>query len=878
MSDFVTITVDGKAVRARPGEVLIEAMERAGTYVPRFCYHPRLRSVGMCRMCLVEVVGPRGPALAPACFERVREGMEVRFDSPAVRKAQDGVLEFLLLNHPLDCPVCDKGGECPLQDQTLAYGPGESRFVEEKRHWAKPIQIGPLLDIDRERCIQCDRCTRFATDIAGEPDINFMGRGDHIEVNVVAGRPFAPYFSGNVVQICPVGALLSRPYRFKARPWDLEQVESTCTVCSVGCRVALQASTGRLVRQLGVDSDPVNHSWLCDKGRYGFDATNSERRRDFPLLREGEEMVPVGWAVALRRVAEGLRDALETGGPSSVGVLGGARLANEDAYAWSKLIKGTIGTDNVDCFLGDGLSAELLCSLPKATIDEACSADVVITIAPDLKEEVPILFLRLREAIVTGRTKLVELVTHRGSLSRLATASILYEPGCLEEAVQALLGSEPASGELENARQLLGDLARSGGRLVVVAGRPSLASSAKEVEDAVLGIHSSYPEAKYLFALRRGNWQGALDAGLAPGLLPGRVSLADGREWYREAWGSVPDVFGLDAAGMLASAAERGMKVLILLGSDPLSDFPDFELARRAIEATEMVVSVETVPNRTSAYADVILPAASYGERGGTTTNLEGRISLLGQLVVAPGVAWPDWMVARELAAVMGKDLGFASLADIRAEMAALSDLHAGIAGVELAGDGVILDREPPGDIGPHWIDPIATPGLLSVETQGSPPLAGRAVAPPDGVVERWSKPRSELRPTGTPPRRLGIPEQRRGPRGRARRSSSDKLVLVATRSLYDMGSLVQSCSFLADLPPQLEARVSPVELAKRGIQSGELVALDLGGKRLEVASRADSAVPSGVVVIGFNLDRSDDARFGFSPEVDFIEVELERI
>src|SRR6202049_2041740 len=282
-TETVTIVLDGREVEAFKGEMIIAAAERAGVYIPRFCYHPRMKPVGMCRMCLVDVKGPRGFALTPACFIAVADGQEIVTDSPAVKKAQDGVLEFLLINHPLDCPVCDKGGECPLQDQTLAFGPGEYRFVEEKRPWDKPLNLSPLVLLDRERCIQCARCTRFADEIAGDPQIDFAMRGDVVEVATFPGEPFTSYFSGNTVQICPVGALTSTPYRFKARPWDLEQVESTCTSCAVGCRVAVQSSGDRLTRVLGVDSEPVNHGWLCDKGRFTLDSIDGNEESLDPL-------------------------------------------------------------------------------------------------------------------------------------------------------------------------------------------------------------------------------------------------------------------------------------------------------------------------------------------------------------------------------------------------------------------------------------------------------------------------------------------------------------------------------------------------------------------------------------------------------------------
>ena len=234
-------------------------------------------------------------------------------DSDKVKKAQDGVLEFLLINHPLDCPVCDKGGECPLQDQTLAYGPGESRFVEEKRHFEKPIPISELVLLDRERCIQCSRCTRFADEVAGEAQIDFIGRGEQLEVNIFPELPFTSYFSGNTVQICPVGALTAAPYRFAARPWDLDQVESTCTTCAVGCRVAVQSSSNRVTRLLGIDADPVNHGWLCDKGRFAFDAVNSDDRLVEPLIRKDGELVAASWHEALAAAADGLTAATADG-------------------------------------------------------------------------------------------------------------------------------------------------------------------------------------------------------------------------------------------------------------------------------------------------------------------------------------------------------------------------------------------------------------------------------------------------------------------------------------------------------------------------------------------------------------------------------------
>uniref|UniRef100_UPI0037523890 2Fe-2S iron-sulfur cluster-binding protein n=1 Tax=Ilumatobacter sp. TaxID=1967498 RepID=UPI0037523890 len=280
----VHVTLNGRAITAQQGDLVIAVAEGNGAAVPHFCYHPRMSSVGMCRQCLVEVDTGRGMQLVPSCMITVSPDMKIDTESPTAKRAQEGMIELLLANHPLDCPICDKGGECPLQDQSMSHGPGESRFVEEKRHFEKPIPISDLVLLDRERCILCDRCTRFADEIAGDKLIVFTERGNNTQVMTFPDEPFASYFSGNTVQICPVGALTAEPYRFKARPWDLEQQESTCTTCSVGCRTVVQSSRDELLRYQGVDSDPVNHGWLCDRGRFNFEAVNSEHRLTDPMI------------------------------------------------------------------------------------------------------------------------------------------------------------------------------------------------------------------------------------------------------------------------------------------------------------------------------------------------------------------------------------------------------------------------------------------------------------------------------------------------------------------------------------------------------------------------------------------------------------------
>jgi NADH-quinone oxidoreductase subunit G len=883
-NETVTLSIDGREVTARKGQWIIDAADDAGVYIPRFCYHPRMKPVGMCRMCLVEVAGPRGSSLMPACYNPVADGMQISTQSALTKKAQDGVLEFLLVNHPLDCPVCDKGGECPLQDQTLAYGPGETRFVEEKRHWDKPIPISDLVYLDRERCIQCGRCVRFADEVAGDPLIDFAQRSDMTEVATFPDEPYSSYFSGNVVQICPVGALTAKPYRFRARPWDLEQVESSCTSCSVGCRVAVQSSSDELTRYIGVDSDPVNWAWLCDKGRFDFQAIESPERLTVPLIRRGDEFVEASWAEALAAAAAGLASARDTGGGPSLAVIGGARLPNEDAYAWSKLARVGLETDNVDVQLGDGLPAPLVLGLPRATIDEAAAAPLVITLGPDIKDELPVLYLRLRAAVQDQGLQLVELAPQRGGMSRYAASAVQYRPGEVADLVAALAGNAPLDGPVAGvAAEAIADIrahitrAWEKGRpgrpqIVVVLGRPSLAEPDTQIAEAA-AILAGLPGVAFLSALRRSNVHGALDMGLAPGVLPGRVSLDEGRAWFERQWapalrrgesGSValPAGAGLDTAGILAAAARGHIGGLVLLGADPLTDFPDSTAAIKGLSGARFVVAVDTHLNRSTRRADVILPAATYSERRGTFTNLEGRITWLGQLVTAPGVAWPDWMIATELAARLGVDLGFTSLEEIWAEVTRVSPLHHGVGHDVISGrqgrDGVVAPLDPGATpTRPRPLDPMADPGIASAELHSLAfaSLAGVGAHPPasanDGVDAPGVFDVEDIAPP--PPSRLGPPPP---PVGRAVLDAArpGELRLVARRPLWDGGTLVQHSPSLANLHPPRHVAAHPDDLARLGVAEGATVRVSSPRGHLDLPVRAEAGLARGSVAIAFNL------------------------
>jgi NADH-quinone oxidoreductase subunit G len=875
----VHVTIDGRQVEAKAGQWIIQAADDAGIYIPRFCYHPRMKPVGMCRMCLVEVEGPRGASLMPACYNSVADGMEIRTRSEKAVKAQEGVLEFLLVNHPLDCPVCDKGGECPLQDQTLAYGPGESRFVEEKRHWEKPIPISELVDLDRERCIQCGRCVRFADEVAGDPLIDFAERADETEVATFPGQPYASYFSGNVVQICPVGALLAKPYRFKARPWDLQQVESTCATCAVGCRTAVQASSDELTRLIGVDSDPVNWGWLCDKGRFAYPAATGSTRLTVPLVRQGDELVEASWGQALAQAAAGLSRARDSGG---IAVIGGARLPNEDAYVWSKVARLVFRTDSIDAQLGDGIPAETILGLPRATIDQAASAPLVITVGPDIKEELPILYLRLRDGAREREVQLVELTPAPTGLSPYAAETVLYRPGQLAALTAAITSAAAVTGDVAGVARETIEAVRvqieritagaEPGRpaVVVILGRPSLAESEDQVV-AAARIMAGIPGVAFLSGLRRGNIHGALDFGLAPGVLPGRVGLEDGREWFEFHWGmSLPAAKGFDTAGILTEATHGRLGALVLVGADPLADFPDTGLALRGLTGARFVVAVDTHLNESVRRADVVLPAAAWAERRGTFTNIEGRITWLSQLVVEHGVSWSDWMIASELAARMGVNMAFTKLEDIWAEIERVSPLHHDVpyevfAGVR-ARDGVVVPADPAelaAPARPRPLDPMADPGIASAELHKIAPSAllmtTVEMAPetdsfdPSEHVAYPRPPESGASGEGVPPvpPQLGLPPV---PTPDGATPPGDGILLVSRRTMWDGGTQVQATDAVAGLAPEAAVRLNPGVLAEMGAADGEKVVLRSRRGTITLPAVADPFLPAGTAFLPWNL------------------------
>ncbi len=791
----VPFTLNGVELHANEGELLISAAERHGVHIPHFCYHPRMTPVGMCRMCLVEVDGGRGPSLQPSCMLPVTPNMIVNTESEPTTKAQDGVLELLLINHPLDCPVCDKGGECPLQDNAYAFGPGESRFVEEKRHYEKPIPISDLVYLDRERCILCDRCTRFADEVAGDPLIHFIDRGSQTQVNTFPEHEFSSYFSGNTVQICPVGALTAQPYRFAARPWDLSETESTSMVDSTGARVALHSSQNRLVRIQGVDSEATNWGWLSDKERFIYEATDSPDRITEPLVRDGSgEPVRTRWNSAIKKAVEALTTASD---PRRIGVIGGARLTLESQYAWAKLLKGLGAIDNIDAQLGDGLPADVVMGLPKATIASACApGGVVVLLGADPKEELPTLYLRLRHAVQSDGVSLIEMSPRQTSFGASVAARLNPLPGSAGQIASALadgmVGTSIggiSSGELTTAHELL----TSDRPVTIIVGRGNLAESADVVVSAIAALRRLVPNATFLTALRRGNIHGALEMGLTPGYLPGGRPLGTALA----GWEMAPPSAGLDAEGILRAAAQGSLDTLVLLGADPLRDFPDHTLAAAAFERVGTVISIDSFLTASTDRADVILPAAMFGEVDGTFMNLEGRISPVQAKVTSPGQAWPDWMIAAEFAQAAGGDLGFGTLAEVRADISASVPAFADV----------------------DWETEGASSDGSVVETGGSIELSLTETAP-------------------IPP------------------ADDYGLRLVVDRKLWDNGTMISSSASLGDLVDDAVLTLAPADLERLGGQSGQEAQVSIaGGDSHPIVVKADGRIRPGVAHIPFGVN-----------------------
>ncbi len=675
-ADLVTVTVDGFEVRVPKGTLIIRVAEQLGIEVPRFCDHPLLDPIGACRQCLVEVEGQRKPVAS--CTTTVSDGMVVKtqLTSPVADKAQQGNMEMLLINHPLDCPICDKGGECPLQNQAMSNGRADSRFRDVKRTYPKPIAISSQVLLDRERCVLCARCTRFSLQIAGDPFIELFERGALEQVAIYTDQPFQSYFSGNTVQICPVGALTGTAYRFRARPFDLMSTPSVCEHCASGCAQRTDWRRGKVTRRLAAEDPAVNEEWNCDKGRWAFSYATLPDRITTPLVRgESGELVEASWTEALERAAAGLREARDAGG---VGVLPGGRLTLEDAYAYAKFARVVLGTNDVDA-RARAHSAEELDFLasrvagvtpalggPAGGVSYATleAAPVVLLVGVEPEEESPIVFLRLRKAARTRGQRLFAVAPVLSEGVRKAFGTVLpAAPGAEPALLRRLSGATRADTEEQRAAA---EALRAGGAVVLVGERLA------EIPGAFSGVAALARStgARLAWVPRRAGERGAVDAGALPTLLPGgrRVGEDGARAEVERVWDTaLPATPGRDTTAILTAAADGALSALLVGGVDP-ADLPDPALATRALDSVGFLVSLELRRGPVTERADVVLPVAPAVEKAGTYLDWEGRRRPFGATLTGTG-ALSDGRVLHALADELDADLGLPGPAAALAEL-----------------------------------------------------------------------------------------------------------------------------------------------------------------------------------------------------------------
>jgi NADH-quinone oxidoreductase subunit G len=668
--DLVTLTIDDIEVSVPKGTLVIRAAELIGVEIPRFCDHPLLDPVGACRQCLVEVpdggTGRPIPKPQASCTLEVASGMKIKtqLTSAVADKAQRGNMEFLLINHPLDCPICDKGGECPLQNQAMSHGYAESRFTDEKRTYPKPINISANVLLDRERCVLCARCTRFSEQIAGDPFIALIERGALQQVGIYEKEPFESYFSGNTIQICPVGALTSAAYRFRSRPFDLVSTPSVAEHDACGSAIRVDHRRGIVMRRLAGDDPEVNEEWITDKDRFAHRYGDLDDRLSRPLVRDGDVLRPASWPEAIDVAVQGLEAA-----GSSVGVLTGGRLTLEDGYGYSKFARAVLGTNNIDFrarqhsseeadFLAHAVAGTGL-GVSFADLENASS---VLLVCLEPEEEAGMIFLRLRKAF---RKK------------HIATWTLAPYPSSGAQKMGAQLIRCVPGDEANLLDQLHQETGQSDDQLASI----SLdANSVILVGERAAGLSGTFSAchrlaertgARLAWVPRRAGDRAAVEAGCLPNLLPGGRPVADAaaRVDTQATWGieSLPSLEGREADEILIAAADAELKALVVAGVDP-NDFADPQAALEGLEAVDFLISLETRASLVTERADVVFPVSLMHERAGTFVNWEGRRRPFG-VVIEPPNGMSDLRVLAALADALGTDLGLRTPAEAGAEL-----------------------------------------------------------------------------------------------------------------------------------------------------------------------------------------------------------------
>jgi NADH-quinone oxidoreductase subunit G len=843
----INLIIDGREVSATEGEMLHDAAKRGDVEIPVFCYEPKLgEPVGACRMCLVEIEGI--PKLQTSCSTPVRDGMVVHTRTDQVKHAQSAVVEFLLVNHPLDCPVCDKGGECPLQDISMGWGPGKSRMTDAKRHFEKPIELSPLVAIDRERCILCYRCVRFSQEVAEDEQLQLLERGDRTFVGTFDDRPYVAPFHGNITDLCPVGALTSYTYRFRARPWDIEQAGSVCTLCPSQCNVSFTVRDEQVKRAIARDNPDVDDGWLCDRGRYGFEMFGAEERVRRPRLRG---CVEVEWADAIAKAAA----ALEQGGPESAAIVGDA--SNEEGYLVQRIMREALGSPNIDSRPSRGPGREALVRLAQpeisARVRDIDDADAILVLGTDPLHSSPILDLRIRKAIRRSGAKLAVATEAPTTLDGGATAVARYAPGGATQFLADLANDLHSQGDASEIAQTL-----KAAESVVIIWGDRIGREGEGATTALLDLAAALNLAGQdgsglLEVPELTNARGLREAGCLPDAGPG---LSETKPAF--ATHSVANAGLGKSAEEIRAALESGeLKTILLFGVDPLRDFPDTEAWKRALAAADHIVCFSMFETATTAMADVVFPLETHAEKDGTVTHPDGRLQRVRPSAARAGGIRPNWGVLSELSLALGHDTGISSQPSAFAALAAEVPFYAGISDSDIGGRGIRW-QEAGGSVGPASADATRRDsGSVSANAAG----ASGSVSGESGPTDL-----SDLASASDP----GSPDTQRD------RASGDpgSLALSTYRDLW-AGPITELNPPLRFLAPQQRVQLSLSDAERLGLGSGDEVSVAQNGTSIRAKVAIKERVPEGTcLLIEGVADGNANALLNGSP----VSVQIEKV
>jgi NADH-quinone oxidoreductase subunit G len=837
----VSLIIDGREVLATEGEMLHDAAKRGDVEIPVFCYEPKLgEPVGACRMCLVEIEGI--PKLQTSCSTPVRDGMVIHTRTDQVKEAQSAVVEFLLVNHPLDCPVCDKGGECPLQDISYGWGPGKSRFTDPKRHFVKPVELSPLVAIDRERCILCYRCVRFSQEVTEDEQLQLLERGDRSFVGTFDDRPYVAPFHGNITDLCPVGALTNYTYRFRARPWDIEQAGSVCTLCPSQCNVSFTVRDEKVVRVIARDNADVDDGWLCDRGRYGFEMFDAEQRVRGPRLRGGAEAT---WEQAIAKAAEALK-----AGPQSAAIVGDA--SNEEGYLIQRIMRQALGSPHIDSRPSRGPSRETLVRLAQpqvsARVRDIDDTNAILVLGTDPLHSSPILDLRIRKAIRRNGAKLTIATEQPTALDGGAEAVARYAPGgatafLSELAVSLRTTDESASEIAETLRNAASVVVIWGDRI----GREG-EDATRALLDLAAALDLSGKEGSGLLEVPElTNARGLREAGCLSDAGPGLTSAP--------LTGDMPANGALAGKGTeeIRAALESGeLKTLLLFGVDPLRDFPDTGAWKNALAAADQIICFSLFENATTAMADVVFPLETHAEKDGTVTHPDGRLQRVRPSAARPGDIRPNWGVLAELSLALGHDTGISSQPSAFAALVAAVPFYAGIDDAAIGGRGI------------RWQD---TPAASSFSAAGGRvPEPGKATGP--GSPDTQPEAPTPTTETDLASRRAASAEP--GPVAH----TAGALALSTYRDLW-AGPITELNPPLRFLRPQQRVELSVTDAERLSLKSNDEVRVSQNGTSLNARVSIKERVPEGTCfLLEGTAEANANALRGGSP----VNVQIEKV